>query len=106
MNNIEFIRMAVPETEMLAQLAEECSELAHAALMLRRSLKADEYNPTPCGVAAGMTNLKEEIADVFVCLQVAGYLHDVNTIFDIEEVMRHKTRRWARRLGRKETDLE
>ena len=35
----------LPETEILAQLAEEASELAQAALKLRRAL--DGTNPTP-----------------------------------------------------------
>ena len=44
----------LPKTEILAQLAEEASELAQAALKLRRAL--DGTNPTPksvaeCGIA-------------------------------------------------------
>jgi hypothetical protein len=35
----------LPKTEILAQLAEEASELAQAALKLRRAL--DGTNPTP-----------------------------------------------------------
>ena len=106
MTNIDFINQALPETELLAQLAEECAELSQAALKLRRVLKRDEVSPTPEGVAACMTNLQEEIGDVLVCLQAAGYLADVTAQSEVEEVMRRKTRRWARRLGRKEEDAE
>lgn len=56
----------LPETEILAQLAEEASELAQAALKLRRVL--DGTNPTPKGEAECREVLQEEIADVLVCL--------------------------------------
>lgn len=39
----------LPKTEILAQLAEKASELAQAALKLRRAL--DGTNPTPKSVA-------------------------------------------------------
>lgn len=39
----------LPKTEILAQLAEEASELAQAALKLRRAL--DGTNPTPKSIA-------------------------------------------------------
>ena len=47
----------LPETEILAQLAEEASELAQAALKLRRAL--DGTNPTPKSVAECEMNLLE-----------------------------------------------
>ena len=49
----------LPKTEILAQLAEEASELAQAALKLRRAL--DGTNPTPKSVAEceiGITKYK------------------------------------------------
>lgn len=45
----------LPKTEILAQLAEEASELAQAALKLRRAL--DGTNPTPKSVAECEANL-------------------------------------------------
>ena len=54
------------EAEILAQLAEECAELAQAALKLRRVL--DGTNPTPKREAECRETLQEEIADVLVCL--------------------------------------
>lgn len=67
---IEFIRDAVPEEELLAQLAEEATELTHAALKLRRVM--DGRNPTPVRFSEAWNNFQEEIADVLLCLQVLG----------------------------------
>ena len=55
----------MPETEILAQLAEEVAELAHAALKLRRAM--DGTNPTPKTEAECREALLEEFADVTVC---------------------------------------
>lgn len=52
----------LPKTEILAQLAEEASELAQAALKLRRAL--DGTNPTPKSIKECWENLKEELWDV------------------------------------------
>ena len=52
----------LPKTEILAQLAEEASELAQAALKPRRAL--DGTNPTPKSVAECEANLMEEFADI------------------------------------------
>lgn len=49
----------LPKTEILAQLAEEASELAQAALKLRRAL--DGTNPTPKSVEECEENLLEEL---------------------------------------------
>lgn len=49
----------LPKTEILAQLAEEASELAQAALKLRRAL--DGTNPTPKSVADYITAKSEQV---------------------------------------------
>lgn len=49
----------LPKTEILAQLAEEASELAQAALKLRRAL--DGANPTPKSVADYITAKSEQV---------------------------------------------
>jgi hypothetical protein len=49
----------LPKTEILAQLAEEASELAQAALKLRRAL--DGTNPTPKSVEECLENIQEEM---------------------------------------------
>lgn len=51
----------LPKTEILAQLAEEASELAQAALKLRRAL--DGTNPTPKSVEECRKAFEEEYAD-------------------------------------------
>ena len=48
----------LPETEVLAQLAEEAAELAQAALKLRRVL--DGTNPTPLSESEARAALAEE----------------------------------------------
>lgn len=45
----------LPEEELLAQLAEECSEAAKAALKLRRA--RDGVNPTPVSEEEAFSNL-------------------------------------------------
>jgi hypothetical protein len=55
----------LPEEELLAQLAEECSEAAKAALKLRRA--RDGVNPTPVSEEEAFSNLVEELADIYLC---------------------------------------
>lgn len=52
----------LPPTEILAQMSEEYSEGAQAALKLRRAL--DGTNPTPKTIEECWENLKEEFGDV------------------------------------------
>jgi NTP pyrophosphatase (non-canonical NTP hydrolase) len=90
---IDYIRGKVPEEELLAQLAEEATELSHAALKLRRVL--DGQNPTPVRMSEAYANLQEEVADVLLCLQVLGIEIQDPTIYRTQE---EKSIRWARRL--------
>lgn len=55
----------LPKAEVLAQMAEELTEAAQAALKLRRAM--DGANPTPISVDTGMKNLIEELADCQLC---------------------------------------
>lgn len=97
----------LPKTEILAQLAEEASELAQAALKLRRAL--DETTPTPKSVEECLENIQEEMADVFVCLTMFGksaerdgiliYNRYMEKIIKIED---DKEARWLSRLEAKE----
>ena len=97
----------LPETEILAQLAEEASELAQAALKLRRAL--DGTNPTPKSVDECLENIQEEMADVFVCLTMFGksaerdgiliYNRYMEKVIKIED---EKEARWLSRLEAKE----
>lgn len=92
MNDIQYIRTHVPEDELLAQLAEEAVELAHAALKLRRV--GSSVNPTPVARAEAEAKLEEELADVVVCLEV---LCSHNDLAD------KKAARWRERIEREKS---
>lgn len=91
----------LPETEILAQMAEEFSEGAQAALKLRRAL--DGTNPTPVGKATAEANLIEEFADVMVCVNVLF----TDEMFDRAlEIAVEKQDRWLKRLQERENSNE
>lgn len=66
MNILEMIG----EPAVLEQLAEECTELAQAALKLARILR--EENPTPVSRKEARDRLVDEKQDVMNCLYVHG----------------------------------
>lgn len=97
----------LPKTEILAQLAEEASELAQAALKLRRAL--DGTNPTPKSVAECEANLMEEFADISNATSAlcdAWFGNDFeseNEFWDaVREIEDAKYKRWLSRLQAKE----
>lgn len=101
----------LPKTEILAQLAEEASELAQAALKLRRAL--DGTNPTPKSVAECEANLIEEFADMsngINSLCEAWFGDDLDSeceFWDAEhEIEYAKYKRWLSRLEAKEQSDE
>lgn len=55
----------IGEPAALELLAEECTELAHAALKLARIKRGE--NPTPTTEEEAIDNLIEEMADVGIC---------------------------------------
>lgn len=65
----------LPKAEVLAQMAEEFTEAAQAALKLRRAM--DGANPTPISVDTGMKNLIEELADCQLCEDI--FFHGMAT---------------------------
>lgn len=95
MDMIDYIRRTLPETELLAQLAEEAAELAQAALKLRRVL--DGRNYTPVTENEAQDALFEETRDVVLCLSTLDLVHP-ESIQDDEGTMRKLTR-WVTRLG-------
>lgn len=99
-------------TEILAQLAEEFSEGAQAALKLRRAL--DGVNPTPITVDDAASNLVEELADVIHCAAVffgqeLGEDDAGNTFNDvcdsILKIAGQKHDRWLKRLAENEEKI-
>ena len=92
---LEVIREALSQEELLCQLAEEASELAQAALKLRRAY--DGTNPTPVSAGEAFKGLLEEVADVQVCLIALGLDRGFNFV-QTSMRMNEKMHRWADRL--------
>lgn len=93
MSNLDFVMKRIPYAEALAQLAEEASELAQAALKMRRVI--DGTNPTPVSLEAALAVLVEETADVELCLLILGMDEFMP---EIQETAKAKLKRWASRL--------
>lgn len=91
----------LPKTEILAQLAEEASELAQAALKLRRAL--DGTNPTPKSVEECKKAFEEEYADVAVCMNALDCMDDA-AFERMQDIAYEKEARWLSRLQAKEQD--
>ena len=85
----KYIRDHISEAAMYEQLAEECTELAQAALKMARKLRGE--NPTPRTKQSILLNVVEEISDVDNCLYILG-------LEPKEDVKLYKNWRWARRL--------
>ncbi|MBQ8382027.1 MAG: hypothetical protein IJX47_02350 [Clostridia bacterium] len=91
---IQEIRKMISEEDMLCQLAEECAELAQAALKLRRAVT--QTNPTTVTNFEAIVNLQEEAADVLLCLRVLPATAASGRIVD--SVIFSKADRWLNRL--------
>ena len=95
---IDQIREMLPLAELLTQLAEEASELAQAALKYRRTLS--NANPTPVTRREAEDKLLEEIADVKLCLHVAGF-EKVRDKIQVNRIISSKAERWLHSLEEK-----
>ena len=73
----------VGEPELLCQCAEECAEMAQAALKLARILRA--INPTPISEEEARQNLKEEFSDIANCADDLGLQVDRDLIRSKQE---------------------
>lgn len=87
------IKDKVPEDRRLTQLAEECAEGAQAALKLFRAYTGNEPQ-----LNDGTLRLKllEEIADIFVCVDV--FWNDLDRAVCME-YYEAKLKRWEDRLN-------
>lgn len=92
-SKIEYIRSCLDKDEQLRQLAEEACELGQASLKLGRAIT--KKNPTPVTRSEALCKVREEIADVLLCLDVLGI---EITAEDIVETKQKKAARWAGRL--------
>lgn len=95
-----YIRERVPEGELMALVAEEATELAQAALKLRRSCGLAKNNPTPMTKEEAYRKLREELSDLDTALEILyPTLREepqYHTTYDM------KLERWADRLGERE----
>ena len=90
---LNYIKSHVSKKELLAQLAEEATELAHAALKYRRAL--DDENPTPVSRTEAFKNLIEEIDDVALLLETLALEWRIEFCSSSRE---RKLKRWVERL--------
>lgn len=91
---MRFVNLPIPA--LYEQLAEECCELAQAALKLAR-IHRDE-NPTPIDQDQARRNLIEEFTDVHVAADQLGISLDV-------ALYQKKLARWMQRCNQESQDL-
>ena len=82
------MRELIGDPATYEQLAEECTELAKAALKMARILRGE--NPTPVTSDECMANMVEEASDVVLCLNDLGIEAD-------KDIMRAKMARFHSR---------
>lgn len=114
MTNLEKILYIVDQIgpdEVLAQAAEEASELAQAALKYRRALT--NKNPTPVGVQEAWEHFEEEYADTtlaYMVLNISHWClkgqHIPREVFDLPKTEQTKLDRWVQRLQEAEEQGE
>lgn len=102
MIDYDYIRDHITEEDALCQIAEEAAELAQAALKCRRTIT--DTNPTPVSPWEAKAKLLEEIADVWVTLDVLIKEH--RDEMEIAKRKLEKAHRWADRLRAKEMHHE
>lgn len=93
--------IGVPAT--LELCAEECVELAHAALKMARKLRGE--NPTPKSMETILEDLTEELGDVQINIdKILEY--GIVPKKDVDAVKEYKQKRWEERLREKKRQLE
>ena len=98
---IQYIRDNTLYKEQLAMLAEECTELAHAALKMRRVIDRSA-SPTPVSTRDAENHLREEVSDVLTCLLVIGeYIDILEPSGSVRQIIYDKLERWHDRLDRR-----
>lgn len=91
---VETIRSTISSADIYDQLAEEASELAHAANKMARVLRGT--NPTPKNEWEAYKDVVEEYTDL---INVAKNVLDIRP--DVL-IGRYKLYRWAKRIEQKE----
>jgi hypothetical protein len=95
MTNLETISSLTKTVTLLDQLAEECTELAHAALKASRIMRGE--NPTPVNIREAESKLVEEWTDLCLVADVMGLNLD-------EDIYDGKLNRWTARLNEVRND--
>ena len=90
------IESAVPVRQRLEQAAEECTELAQALLKLCRTLP-DSKNPTVISQQEAISKVKEECADVYLCVKFVSDILEMSEN-ELKSRMDVKKERWLKRL--------
>ena len=90
MTQIESISSRYETKTLLDQLAEEATELAHAALKASRIMRGE--NPTPVNIREAERKLVEEWTDLCLVADVMGLNLD-------EDIYDGKLNRWEHRLS-------
>lgn len=89
---MDYIRSNIGAPSVLEQFAEECVELAHCAQKQARLLRGE--NPTTADMVTLVKDMDEELADVFVCIDVLGLSPN-------RALMDAKLQRWNKRIADK-----
>ena len=87
------IRLKVSQADLWGQLAEECAELAQAALKMERLMRGS--NPPGMDGADCRRLVLEEAADVYLMLDVLNYA-DTKLL---RNSMTYKAMRWLKRIA-------
>lgn len=90
---MDLIADRIGPAAMLELLAEESTELAHAALKMARRIRCE--NPTPVTMEDAESKLAEEMADVIL---VAKILKIQGIQFDNNAIGAKKLKRWFDRI--------
>lgn len=88
----EIRKGTITQASLYEQLAEECTELAHASLKAARILRGE--SPTPVRLADALKNVDSEFHDLIT----------VSCIMDMDvrdAEIRKRAERWAERIGGK-----
>lgn len=100
MTNLEYIAQNLSEEDILCAIAEEASELAKAALKLRRAITGT--NPTPVPVDEALNNLIEEYSDTtgaFGVYAAKQFGEDLSIVVEkVGLTTETKYKRWAQRI--------
>ena len=90
---VETMLKQIGAPAMFEMLAEECTELSHAALKMARILRNE--NPTPKTKHEVWEQIIEEASDVGLCMDQLGIEPD-------QKIIEEKTRRFHKRMEEKE----